>query len=147
MIVVAPTSADSQAFVQRIGHRAAVLRQIRFSLACRRHVARKVKEYRSFMKESTGKQEQPWRGRCATNTMSSPPRGLLLVMNVPNPILQKLARSDGALLWDWEEFVDQYRSSLAPPEANDPSIGHRPNLFDPCQQALPFVISASFPWP
>ena len=38
-------------------------------------------------------------------------------MNVPNPILQKNLREVMEhFLWDWEDFIDQYRVVLAPSE-------------------------------
>jgi RNase adaptor protein for sRNA GlmZ degradation len=83
--------------------------------------ARKVKEFRSFMKEIN---------RPSKNTLTAMTRAVCYKygviahqepyfrdMNVPNPILQKNLREVMEhFLWDWEDFVDQYRVVLAPSE-------------------------------
>ena len=86
--------------------------------------AKKVKEFRSFMKEIN---------RPSKNTLTAMTRAVCYKygviahqepyfrdMNVPNPILQKNLREVMEhFLWDWEEFVDQYRVVLSPTEALD----------------------------
>jgi hypothetical protein len=83
--------------------------------------AKKVKEFRSFMKEIN---------RPSKNTLTAMTRAVCYKygviaqqepyfrdMNVPNPILQKNLREVMEhFLWDWEEFVDQYRVVLASAE-------------------------------
>ena len=83
--------------------------------------ARKVKEFRNFMKEIN---------RPSKNTLTAMTRAVCYKygviahqepyfrdMNVPNPILQKNLRElMEPFLWDWEDFVDQYRVVLAPSE-------------------------------
>ena len=83
--------------------------------------ARKVKEFRNFMKEIN---------RPSKNTLTAMTRAVCYKygviahqepyfrdMNVPNPILQKNLRElMEHFLWDWEDFVDQYRVVLAPSE-------------------------------
>ena len=83
--------------------------------------ARKVKEFRGFMKEIN---------RPSKNTLTAMTRAVCYKygviahqepyfrdMNVPNPILQKNLREVMEhFLWDWEDFVDQYRVVLAPSE-------------------------------
>ncbi|MDG1674246.1 MAG: hypothetical protein P8H88_02255 [Flavobacteriales bacterium] len=83
--------------------------------------AKKVKEFRSFMKEIN---------RPSKNTLTAMTRAVCYKygviahqepyfrdMNVPNPILQKNLREVMEhFLWDWEDFVDQYRVVLAPAE-------------------------------
>ncbi|MEC8662489.1 MAG: hypothetical protein VXY03_01290 [Bacteroidota bacterium] len=76
--------------------------------------ARKVKEFRAFMKDIN---------RPSKNTLTAMTRAVCYKydviahqepyfrdMNVPNPILQKNLREVMEhFLWDWEEFVDQYK--------------------------------------
>ncbi|MDA0945959.1 MAG: hypothetical protein RLZZ314_1730 [Bacteroidota bacterium] len=76
--------------------------------------AKKVKEFRSFMKEIN---------RPSKNTLTAMTRAVCYKygviahqepyfrdMNVPNPILQKNLREVMEhFLWDWEEFVGQYK--------------------------------------
>ena len=76
--------------------------------------ALKVKEFRAFMKEVN---------RPSKNTLTAMTRAVCYKydviahqepyfrdMNVPNPILQKNLREVMEhFLWDWEEFVDQYK--------------------------------------
>ena len=83
--------------------------------------AKKVKEFRSFMKEIN---------RPSKNTLTAMTRAVCYKygvidfqepyfrdMNVPNPILQKNLREVMEhFLWDWEDFVDQYRVVKAPSE-------------------------------
>ncbi len=81
--------------------------------------ARKVKDFRAFMKEVN---------RPSKNTLTAMTRAVCYKydviayqepyfrdMNVPNPILQKNLREVMEhFLWDWEEFVDQYKVVVAP---------------------------------
>lgn len=76
--------------------------------------AKKVKEFRSFMKEIN---------RPSKNTLTAMTRAVCYKygviahqepyfrdMNVPNPILQKNLREVMEhFVWDWEEFVGQYK--------------------------------------
>ena len=76
--------------------------------------SRKIKEFRSFMKEIN---------RPSKNTLTAMTRAVCYKygvighqepyfrdMNVPNPILQKNLREVMEhFLWDWDDFVDQYR--------------------------------------
>jgi hypothetical protein len=76
--------------------------------------ARKVKEYRAFMKDIN---------RPSKNTLTAMTRAVCYKydviacqepyfrdMNVPNPILQKNLREVMEhFVWDWEEFLDQYK--------------------------------------
>ena len=86
--------------------------------------ARKVKDYRSFMKEinrpSKNTLTAMTRAVCYKYSVIGHQEAYFADMNVPNPILQKNLREVMEhFLWDWEEFTDQYRVVIgAPQEAN-----------------------------
>ena len=76
--------------------------------------ARKVKEFRAFMKEvnrpSKNTLTAMTRAVCYKYDVISHQEPYFRDMNVPNPILQKNLREVMEhFLWDWEEFVDQYK--------------------------------------
>lgn len=82
--------------------------------------AKKVKEFRGFMKEVNRPSKNTLTGMtravCYKYGVIAHQEAYFRDMNVPNPILQKNLREVMEhFLWDWEEFVDQYRVVLAPP--------------------------------
>lgn len=86
--------------------------------------ARKVKEYRSFMKEinrpSKNTLTAMTRAVCYKYNVIAHQEAYFADMNVPNPILQKNLREVMEhFLWDWEEFVDQYRVVIGAPQEAD----------------------------
>ena len=127
IVVSANLSSDPQTLQQRRGprHHSTVLRQVRILPGLPPDTfARKVKEYRSFMKEinrpSKNTLTAMTRAVCYKYNVIAHQEAYFADMNVPNPILQKNLREVMEhFLWDWEEFVDQYRVVIgAPQEAN-----------------------------
>ena len=83
--------------------------------------AKKVKEFRVFMKEVNRPSKNTLTGMtravCYKYGVIAHQERYFRDMNVPNPILQKNLREVMEhFLWDWGDFVDQYRVVLAPAE-------------------------------